>query len=538
MNYNKDLYNIPQYGLGGFLKKNAAAVGTVAGVGLGALGTFLLPGAGTAAGYSLGASIGASLGGAVGGAVESNAAEADALDAQRQADAQALQASRKSLYKPLSASQMYGVYKLGGELGTDVPNPIINIEAGELAVKKPQEGSRAGKIVKEFTGVNPLTNSKYEPHAKDSKKEPVGNYVPRQMIKGDLEADYIISNKYAKEYKDATRRRDKFALNSIIRNIDAESQLGTDVRNKQMKMGGAIPKYSGGGGIDLRDPRQGFPLMLDNSPLFRNANEDLSGVPGYSPITRIAPQTSMQTMSMRQPDLGVTTPVLKGGSAQPDVYKTQSQGMDPLVGNAMLAAVPGLINLGRGLFEKPTKVDRVQPIYNPYEGVGLSKFSGRLSAYPALNEMRTQRNMGARGLANTTNNASVLRSNLQGLYSGTQKGSGSIITDTRRSNLGLDAQEGQAILGAGAQRQAANMQAQQSNLQIDEMNRANRAAKSNLTAAGLADIPKQMLQLSQNQDARSMDAFKTMMLMDTFGTSKDMYNQPKYQKFLRRLNLI
>ena len=74
-------YNqLPQYGLGSWLRENASTIGTIAG---GAIGS-LIPG---------GTMIGASIGGAIGGGIQQSDAnkDADALVAQQNKDAQAAQ---------------------------------------------------------------------------------------------------------------------------------------------------------------------------------------------------------------------------------------------------------------------------------------------------------------------------------------------------------------------------------------------------------------------------------------------------------------
>jgi len=501
---------IPQYGFGGWLQENAGAIGSAVG---GTLGSLVLPGFGTA--------IGTALGGALGSNTQNNYANNQQAELAKKTEAEQFKTMR-STFSTISPKSMYGIYAKGGSVEGEI-NPIINIEKGELAIKRPEENSRLGKIVKEFTGKNPLTGTDYEPHAKVKTKEAIGNYVPTEMVKDDLKADYIISKKYAKQYKDAAKRKDKYTLNSILRNIDAETELGKDERNAQMKKGGPIPKYDIGGSLydAYNKPFTAPKIQLD--PWTQN----LLSL-GQNPMFQAQPNNSF--------------PDLKTSSAVPQVGTTfgsqapvkASREIDGLTQNALLASVPGAINLARGLFEKPVKEKMVSPIFNPYEGQALSKFSGRVSSQPAINELNTQRGYAINSLKESSPNSSIYRSNLQNMFGNSSKAAGNIVNQTRQANLGLDAQEGQAVMGAGAARANALEQARATNLQLRQINNQSQAAKENLLYQGLGDIPKQQLQLNQNRQAQDMEAFKMMMLMDTFGTANDMYNQPKYAKFLRK----
>lgn len=520
---------IPQYNFGGWLGQNAGAIGSTTGMVLGGLVGSVVPGAGTA----LGASIGGSLGGALGGVASSNYQAGQTKIEQDRLKNEEMKAMRPVL-SGLSPKSMYGIYAKGGGIGGE-DNAIINIEKGELAIKRPEPNSRLGKIVQEFTGKNPFTGTDFLPHASKQTKEPIGNYVPTEMVKDELKADYIISKKYAQQYKDATKRKDKYTLNSILRNIDAESEMGKDPRNTQMKKGDAIPQYAGGGGFDLRDPRMGFQnTILENSPFMFNQNQPIQSPFGKYEIPKVMP-TIPQFAQQPQAQLkGAFTPNVPypGGNAP-----IADPGMSSLTKNAMLSSVPGAINLARGLFEKPVKQQMVSPLFNPYEGQALSKLSGRVSSQPAISELNNQRNSYMQGLRGGTSNQSIYRSNLQNLFGNSGKTAGNIVNQTRQTNLGLDAQQSQAMMNAGAQRVNAMDQARGTNLQLSQMNQQAQAAKDNMLYQGLSDIPKQQLQLNQNRDAQRMEAFKMMMLMDTFGTAQDMYNQPKYASYFNQLGI-
>ena len=551
---------IPQYSFGGWVGENAGAIGTGLGVGLGALGSVLLPGVGTIAGASLGASIGSALGGAAGGIAQSNYQAGQTKIEQDRLKNEEMKAMRPVL-SGLSPKSMYGIYAKGGGIGGE-DNAIINIEKGELAIKRPEPNSRLGKIVQEFTGKNPFTGTDFLPHASKKTKEPIGNYVPTEMVKDELKADYIISKKYAQQYKDATKRKDKYTLNSILRNIDAESEMGKDPRNTQMKKGGAIPQYDLGGGLgSFQNPKfQIDPFtqqMLSNgvsnmqhlntlqinslptsfNPQLKSSSAVPTTAGAYPNDGSLGhlPMTPMPTF--HQPELqlkGNFTPnVAYPGGNRP----IADPGMSSLTKNAMLSSVPGVINLARGLFEKPVKQQMVSPLFNPYEGQALSKLSGRVSSQPAISELNNQRNSYMQGLRGSTSNQSVYRSNLQNLFGNSGKTAGNIVNQTRQTNLGLDAQHSQAMMNAGAQRVNAMDQARGTNLQLSQMNQQAQAAKDNMLYQGLSDIPKQQLQLNQNRDAQEMEAFKMMMLMDTFGTAQDMYNQPKYAKFRQKFGI-
>lgn len=504
---------IPQYGFGGWLQENAGAIGSVVG---GTLGSILLPGVGTA--------LGASLGGALGGNVQNNYTADQQATASKKAEAEQLK-SMRSAFSTISPKSMYGIYAKGGSVEGEI-NPIINIEKGELAIQRPAENSRLGKIVKEFTGKNPLTGTDYEPHAKVKTKEAVGNYVPTEMVKDDLKADYIISKKYAKQYKDAAKRKDKYTLNSILRNIDAETEMGKDERNSQMKKGGPIPKYDIGGSLLNAYSNPFTPPKIQLDPWTQN----LLSL-GRNPMFQASPNNGLPELKTSSvvPQVGTTF-----GSKAP--VKAPRE-IDGITQNALLASVPGAINLARGLFEKPVKEKMVSPIFNPYEQQALSKFSGRISSQPAINELNTQRGYAINSLKEASPNSSVYRSNLQNIFGNSSKAAGSLINQTRQANLGLDAQEGQALMGAGAARANSLEQARATNLQLRQLNNQSQAAKENLLYQGLGDIPKQQLQLNQNRQAQDMEAFKMMMLMDTFGTAQDMYNQPKYAKYRKLLGI-
>jgi hypothetical protein len=508
--------------LGGWAKQNAGAIGTGLGVGLGALGSVLLPGVGTVAGASLGASIGSALGGAAGGMVQSNYQNSQNNAEQDRIKAEEMKALRTTM-SGLSPKSMYGIYAKGGGISGE-ENPIINIEQGELAIKRPEPNSRLGKIVQEFTGKNQFTGTDFKPHASKQSNEPIGNYVPTELVKDELKADYIISKKYAQQYKDATKRKDKYTLNSILRNIDAESEMGKDPRNTQMKKGGAIPQYDLGGVFNpYTQPFTAPKTQLD--PWTQQLIS--SGVSNMPTIPQFAQQPQAQLKGNFTPNTAYP-----GGNSP-----VADPGMSPLTQNALLASVPGAINLARGLFEKPVKQQMVSPTFNPYEKQALSKLSGRVSSQPAISELNNQRNAYMQSLKGGTSNQSVYRSNLQNLFGNTGKTAGNIINQTRQTNLGLDAQEGQAMMNAGNQRVNAIDQARATNLQLNQMNQQSQAAKDNLLYSGLADMPKQQLQLNQNRQAQQMEAFKMMMMMDTFGTAKDMYNQPKYAKFKQLFGL-
>lgn len=243
----KDI-DLQEYSLGGWMKENAGVIGTVAGVGLGALGSIVAPGAGTVAGMALGTSIGSALGGSIGGAVQNDYQTTQAMNQQNAATKEQTQLNRLNMLN--QQIQQQPQFKCGGRLkkmrnGGD----LATMEYGGL----PHEG---GGVKVDSTGT------------------PVGNNVNNavaEVEKGEVGYNgYIFSDKlmfdsknsFAKEAKRRTNKFPKKGLDSIdaktkekVMNDLVAAQdktreyLGLEEQATMMRNGGGLPKYVTGGGV-------------------------------------------------------------------------------------------------------------------------------------------------------------------------------------------------------------------------------------------------------------------------------------------------
>jgi|GEM_PF-6510514 len=140
----------------------------------------------------------------------------------------------------------------------------IDIEKGELRIDP-----KSGKILQEYSGLNPLSGTKYEKHAKNIDIEPAGNFVKATP------GEFIITRKDAKKYKLADKNNDTILKGSIMRNIIANKNKKEEGNYKRGSY--IVPKYDMGG--NTTSSPTGYPAsantdvpfdFLTNSPLLNS----------------------------------------------------------------------------------------------------------------------------------------------------------------------------------------------------------------------------------------------------------------------------
>lgn len=145
---------LPQYGLGSWLQKNAGTIGTVVGAGLGSI----IPGAGTA----LGASIGGSIGGMVQGKYNEGLAEDAQQQAQQQAQfaqqAQVRQAQAMNFAATNSQPQYGNVFACGGKIKAGGGPLKVYAKGGKIPQSKVAKWTNAdGGLLNSTTGIEGMT---------------------------------------------------------------------------------------------------------------------------------------------------------------------------------------------------------------------------------------------------------------------------------------------------------------------------------------------------------------------------------------------
>lgn len=85
---------------------------------------------------------------------------------------------------------------------------MIDIEKGELRIDP-----KSGKILQEYTGINPKTSTRYQRHNVDPDSEPGANYVHADP------GQFIVTVKDAKNFKNADINNDTITKGTIMRNI-------------------------------------------------------------------------------------------------------------------------------------------------------------------------------------------------------------------------------------------------------------------------------------------------------------------------------
>lgn len=361
--------------------------------------------------------------------------------------------------------------------GGEVIPSIINIEKNELQI----DPNKKGKILREYTGINPETGGLYEPHAKKG-QDTRNNFVTAE------EGTFIITKKLAKDYKESIANNDKIRQSTILQNIK---------NTKERKTG----KFAGGGDVPFYlNPQSANPA---NGSDWLNFGYD----PGYTPGTLQNNPAATSKIVSTQPSSGLTVkPTMKTSVDTPHFVDVK----EPFsVQNALDSAInyaPALLNIGRGLFGKTDHINNVNPITNPYKSKILDNMPDYVSLDPVKQEYMRQQKKAFMNIDNNTNSPAVARANKNAIFANTQTALGKVAMDQQIQNNAIRQQRAGVYGNLGAQEMQELARTQGINLGIDQQNRNNVEAKRNLLNTGIGQLQQTYLNNKANKSKANMDA--------------------------------
>lgn len=475
-----------RYDFGSFVEENGKGIGAAAGmfgqvIGGSAGSAISSAGSGAAIGTSIAPGIGTVIGAGLGlvGGILGNAKKKRAEKAAKLAQNKLLTGEyNQDFNDQLDTNNLnpYGeaiTFKMGGA----VPVNRINIEKGELQIDP-----TTGKILREYSKINPETGGMYEDHSK-SGKDTKHNFVSADP------GTFIITKKTAKDYKDAVDNNDKLHKATILQNIN-------NAKADEIK----TSKFEKGGGVKA-------PIL-----------------PGEIPLPYISPMNykpvEMKT-SFTNPNYGM--PKANEG------FKFNNA-MD-MIGNY----APAALNIGQGLFGKVETQAEVAPIRNRYTNQILNSMPEDVSLAPARRDLMSQQNLNLSLIKNGTNGSPISRANMSNVIANTSQSLGKLGMDQQMMNNQVAGQRANILGNLGAQDMQAGARAQQINLGIRESNQANRAAKQNLLTTGIGQAQQVYQNDKTNNSKMTMDKYKVDLLKQMFPNLKfygDQFGSEQLMKLI------
>lgn len=470
--------------LGGLAGEDTAGGGFLSGAGTGAgvgasIGS-VIPGIGTA--------IGAIGGGLVGGIAGLFGGGARAREARERAKTNRINNNKAKLNSFNSSLDTVNENPYGNLIfakGGLVPAETINIEEGELQIDP-----ITGKILREYTGVNPETGGLYKPHSKG--KDTDNNLVTAEP------GTFIVTKDTAKDYKRAVEENDTLKRNTILQNI----KNAKDAKKDSSKM--ALGSYV--------DPTRPPLLGAMNPPLGSNTMGLINQPFGLPALPNVSANTGVnRTINGLQGNVAPTVPTTSNTS-----------GRVPLsgIGDALMNYGPSLFNIGRGMFGSVDQTPNVNPIQNPYANEVLNNLPEDVNLNPLINRINRNQAAQFKQIDNTTSGNPIARANKNNIFANTQNLLADVTLDETRMNNEIRSQRGSIYNNLGQQDVAARTRAEQTNLGIDQQNQANRAAKSNLLGTGLSQLQQVYQNQRLNRNKQTMDKYKVNLLKQIFPNLK------------------
>lgn len=440
-------------------------------------GQSMISGAGTGAsiGQSFGGPIGAGIG-AVGGflvgGISSNIKNKK-LENKRVKNRTNMLAEYDNIYNAnldTVNETPFGTYQSGG----DITSTQINIEKGELQVDP-----ETGKVLREFTGINPETGGLYKPHAPGNKKDSKNNIVTAE------EGTFVITKAKAKDYKDALENNDKLAQNSIMHNI----------RNKKRQS----MKFATGG---LIEPITKFAGVNPNTNLTTSTRNLIAPVTvGGATVSK--PSTGPVKLG------GLNLSVDKSANLG-TVNKTQ--GFD---WQNTLNYLPGVINMLQGL-GSPNTMPYANTPTDPYRNQVLANMPKDINYTPLFNRIYNDRNTAYNLIDETTNSSAVARANKLNVMANTQRGIQDTFFQGEDYNNRVRSQRA-GIYGQLGQQDIRNqMMTRDYNYGVGTLNRQMQEGRRQQFNYGLSQLGEMYNNIRTNTQLQERDRMLMNMLPDIY----------------------
>lgn len=367
--------------------------------------------------------------------------------------------------------------------GGIIPSNVINIEKGELQID-PQ----TGKVLREYTGINPENGDLYQPHSKG--RDPNANIVTAEP------GTFIVTKALAKDYKTSLDNNDQIKRNTILQNIKNIK----DSKDKSSKM--AFGSY-----VDPTKP----PLLSAQNP---QSNYDFNSVLNQYMGLAPSPQVGIDNI---QPFKQVNQ--LQGQLNNTTNTSTPTQnGTNKLGGILNTAAnyAPALANIGQGLFGKVDQTPLAQAQVNPYLGKIINNLPQDVNLSPLIQRLNRNQNNQFATIDQQTSSSPIARANKQNVFANTQNQIGDLYFQQGQANNQIRGQRAGVYAGLGSQSMQEAARVQQLNLGIDQSNQQNRAAKTNLLNTGLGQLQQTYQNGKLIDQQKSNDAIRNKLLYEMF----------------------
>ena len=350
--------------------------------------------------------------------------------------------------------------------GGAIDQNAINIEKGELLIDP-----ESGKILQDYSGINPLTGGLFEPHAKKG-KDTKNNFTIATP------GQFVITKKAAKSYKDAVDNNDSISKKTILMNI----------QNKKVAENGGLEKYADGGPINPQSYIPGYGTALDNLTM-GDLHPDLVANQFSNSITRQA--VTNQTIGL------------------PNHYVADKSNFD-LNGivNGVANYLPAASNILNGLFGKAQVQPYGQKAINPFTNKILSNLPQNINTAPIVSELYNNAAVEGRNINSNTNSSAIARANRQQLLANTSRQLANIRMQGQQANNQVASQRAEIYNQLGSQDMQEQSNLRSYNLGIDDMNNRSRAVKQNILNTGI----EQLQQTYQNGRTNSQKAMYDQMM--------------------------
>lgn len=377
---------------------------------------------------------------------------------------------------------------------------MIDIEKGELKIDP-----KSGKILQQYTGINPASGTKYQRHHDNPDFEPAGNFVPADP------GQFIVTRKDATKYKMAMDNNDSILKGTIMRNI---------INNKDKKQEGpykngsyVVPKFDTGG------PYTGF----DNDK-WNNIGNNTMGIDNMRGVS--TGYNTQQPNIVNNPIQG-TNAMMTGpnGSSNSNGYDYGN------IGSTIGKYGPALYNMGQSF--NTDHENRIAPQYNPNEGNVLGSMPQNIN-YGAQEQMAMRQSNAAQDdIDNRVSSSSIGRSNKNNIYTNTLNSLGNTQMQNAQYNNQLSERRGQTYNQLGQQRLQADQYAQNYNQNIDNINAQNKGAARNSMGTGISQA-QQVGMNDRTNATRSKYDQASLNLIKQMYPSFNPYSSDLYEPYLNK----